>query len=147
MVSIGLLRGHELEHAYYFAIGYTGFEYVPSRKCWRADLKLSEIGIMGTIAIDDIGCDVDNSAYHIEMSQENVLALLREENISLAWTTDKKCKLQFQALPEIEEVDESLITAYMRIIIRKELGSHITPEHMEKMNVFKNRTAERIILK
>lgn len=143
--SVDILHGPDLELAYHLATDFTGFEYLPSLKCWKAEKQISELGINLAVVINDVGFvpTIKTLAYQRRLEVQEILLLMREENIALSWTTDKEFRLFFQALPEIESIDRSLEIAFMRVIVKKELGV-ITDEHVEAMNVMKTKTTDKL---
>lgn len=138
-VSIEALNGFELELAFHFTTGYSGFEYYPEYSCWRAEKKFG-FGISSVSIInDDCGC-FKGREFNKDFSDETILRELREENIGLKWDENSNFILYFQALPEITASSPSLAHAFMKVMIIKELGEVISDEAVEEMNLFKVKT-------
>ena len=138
-VSIGVLKGFELELAFHFATGYSGFEFYPEYSCWRVEKKFGDSGLLSVSIInDDCGCFTGRE-FNKDFSDETILRELRSENIGLKWDDDSNYVLYFQALPEITASSPSLMIAFMKVMILKELGEVLSDDAVESMNLFKTR--------
>jgi hypothetical protein len=138
-VSVGALKGFELELAFHFATGYSGFEFYPEYSCWRAEKKFG-FGISSVSIInDEYGC-FKGREFNKDFSDKTILRELREENIGLKWDENSNFVLYFQALPEITASSPNLAIAFMKVMIVKELGEVLSDEAVESMNLFKTRT-------
>lgn len=140
--SVELFRGHELQLAFHYAIGYEGFDYFKEYDCWRAEMKYGDAGICGVSIINAQNGRFRNRAYYKDLSDTAILRELRSENIGLQWDDDSYYELYFQALPEIRASAPDLASAYMKVMVKKRFGDSIPYEDIEKMNLLKTRTKE-----
>jgi len=138
-VSVELLKDFELQLAFHYATGYSGFDYFPEYCCWRAELKLSKVGLTAVSIVNDSNGSFRNRAYNKDFSDTTILRELRSENIGLKWDQDSNYVLYFQAFPEIEVTHPNLAIAFMKVMIKKELGDVLSDEDVEAMNLFKTK--------
>ena len=138
-VSVELLKDFELQLAFHYATGYSGFDYFPEYCCWRAELKLSKVGLTAVSIVNDSNGSFRNRAYNKDFGDTTILRELRSENIGLKWDQDSNYVLYFQAFPEIEVTHPNLAIAFMKVMIKKELGDVLSDEDVEAMNLFKTK--------
>ena len=138
-VSVELLKDFELQLAFHYATGYSGFDYFPEYCCWRAELKLSKVGLTAVSIVNDSNGSFRNRAYNKDFSDTTILRELRSENIGLKWDQNSNYVLYFQAFPEIEVTHPNLAIAFMKVMIKKELGDVLSDEDVEAMNLFKTK--------
>ena len=130
-VSVELLKDFELQLAFHYATGYSGFDYFPEYCCWRAELKLSKVGLTAVSIVNDSNGSFRNRAYNKDFSDTTILRELRSENIGLKWDQNSNYVLYFQAFPEIEVTHPNLAIAFMKVMIKKELGDVLSDEDVE----------------
>ena len=141
-ISVELLKDHELLLAYHLAAGYETFEYYPDFKCWRAELKLGEMRLTAVSIIRDIGSSFHNQIYKREMSEQQILKEMRSENIALRWDDNKNFELYYPAFPEITASHPFLPTAFMKVVVKKQLGDFLDATTIGLMNLEKIRTTK-----
>ena len=140
----------ELDLLFYLALGYTGFEYYEKLKCWRIEKPLSASSRISQVGIvPDDGCSMKYHPYLMKYSTEPTFILreMRDEGIALTWGSGGEYCLHFQAFPEIKAQHWSLIDAFKRVMIKKELGDFISLEDLSRANVFREKVNQSETLK
>ena len=140
----------ELDLLFYLARGYTGFEYYEKLKCWRiekpvfASSKILQIGV-----VPDDECSTECRPYLMKYSSELAFILrdMQDEGIALTWGPNGNYCLHFQAFPEIKAQHWSLIDAFKRVMIKKELGDFISIEDISRANISRERVNQSETLK
>ena len=136
-IAVSSLTGSELQLAYHLANGYSGFDYYPDVKCWKAEIKVASLFVNSIIA--ESNDNFINPLFTLNLEIDSIIKLMQIENIGLRWDSDRKVELYYQALPELAATGASLEDAFMQLRVLKEIGDELDDQAIEKMNLLKHR--------
>ncbi len=145
-MNVDDLAGYRLDLLFYLSIGYKDFEYYQRLSCWRIEKQFSNESKLKFVGIvPDVGCLFKNHPYIITYSSDPTFILreMKDEGIALSWGQDKEFCLHLQAFPEIKASDRILVTAFKRIMVKKEFGEFINQDLILAANIFRDRVTDK----
>lgn len=139
MLLVEALNPGQLKLAYLAATGFTKFELQASGKCWQAEKIVGKHGISMVVLVLEDGSFVEPFSCPTFLSAECILKEMQAENICLQWDHDSNFEVFYRALPEICASDRTLEKAFMKVVIKKEIGDFLDEKTIDLLNINKTK--------